>query len=518
MSKDKIVVKSYKEGRRKLYELIESLLQDEDTLSLYFEKREDLKVNIIFRNGNALVKGDDTFKAILNRVDFDKSYNAKADKYKARFKSAYNQCKEAIESKGNVSLNTAVIGVIGPTYDPERYSNGYVIYDNIFFKLDDLLKLSKEQFKGLNSDNELIAINDTFKYLYDLKIDSDKDKEDEDLDKNKESNNIYSKNKILFGPPGTGKSYNIKEKMNIINVKNENTIRVTFYPEYSYYEFIGQYKPVVGYETVASSIKYPNTEGASNEKAFVYYDFVPGPFAKAIIKALKLKETSENALLIIEEINRGNSTAIFGDIFQLLDRINDVNNKYYGESEYSIDIQIEMKEYIKKKLNWEEEDWNENFPRGFVIPKNLYIYATMNTSDQSLYPVDSAFKRRWDMEYMYIDYNEPKLQDLYLPEPYTNIKWLDFIKVINKEIVNYTEVDDKQIGQWFVGHNLTESEFLGKVISYLWFDVFRYNPEIIFKEEIKTFDDVRNYYSEGVFKVDIIESIENKSVSEDEES
>src|SRR5699024_5804406 len=98
-----------------------------------------------------------------------------------------------------------------------------VIYDNMLFKLDDLFKLSKEQFKGLNSDDGLIAINDTFKYLYDLKIDSDKDKEDEDLDKNKESNNIYSKNKILFGPPGTGKSYNIKEKMNIINVKNENT-------------------------------------------------------------------------------------------------------------------------------------------------------------------------------------------------------------------------------------------------------------------------------------------------------
>src|SRR5699024_8210605 len=115
-----------------------------------------------------------------------------------------------------------------------------------------------------------------------------------------------------------------------------------------------------------------------------------------------------------------------------------------------------------------------------------------------------AFKRRWDMEYMYIDYNEPKLQDLYLPEPYTNIKWLDFIKVINEEVVNYTEVDDKQIGQWFVGYSLTESEFLGKVVSYLWFDIFRYNPEVIFKKEIKTFNDIRNYYNEGVFKVNII--------------
>ena len=166
-----------------------------------------------------------------------------------------------------------------------------------------------------------------------------------------------------------------------------------------------------------------------------------------------------------------------------------------------------MKDYIKTDLNWNEEEWNIKFPRGFVIPSNLYIYATMNTSDQSLYPMDSAFKRRWDMEYMYINYKEENLSDLYLPEPYKKIKWLDFIKKINEIIVTYTQVDDKQIGQWFVGNNISESEFLGKVVSYLWFDIFRYDPQVMFKEKIKTFDDVRIFYKEGIFKNEIINEI-----------
>ena len=111
------------------------------------------------------------------------------------------------------------------------------------------------------------------------------------------------------------------------------------------------------------------------------------------------------------------------------------------------------------------------------------------------------------MEYIYINYNEDKLSDLYLPEPYKDIKWLDFIKSINREIVNYTGVDDKQIGQWFVGNSISKSEFLGKVISYLWFDIFRYDPQIIFKEEIKTFDDIRSLYGKGIFNNEFINSI-----------
>lgn len=122
------------------------------------------------------------------------------------------------------------------------------------------------------------------------------------------------------------------------------------------------------------------------------------------------------------------------------------------------------------------------------------------------------------MEYMYINYQEEKLTNLHLPEPYEEIKWLNFIRKINKEIVEYTEVDDKQLGQWFVGNSLSQSEFLGKVISYLWFDIFRYDPGVLFKENIKTFDDIRTYYSKGIFKDEIIKGLERDlSIENDED-
>lgn len=511
------IKKTYKENlvnaRKKFALKLEELLDSEESLKLYHNKSESISVDTIAKNESLLVIANENFKELFEGVDFNITHEAKGEGYKVRFKSSYEQCQAAIKSNGNLSLNSSMVGVIGPLYSPIRFSNGYNVYDNLEFLVEDLYKLDNEYFEKVkNYYKEYATIHEVVKNIYNLEgtnekeelIDEDEDKDIEEL--------IYSRNKILFGPPGTGKSYNIKSKMNLINVKDKNVTRITFHPEYSYYEFVGQYKPVVAYEKIVGEIEYPNSQDITNKKAFVYYDFVPGPFTKAIINALKLREESneklpENTLLIIEEINRGNSSAIFGDIFQLLDRINDVNNKHYGESEYSIDISIEMKEYIKKELKWKEEEWNEKFNRGFIIPSNLYIYSTMNTSDQSLYPMDSAFKRRWDMEYMYINYKEEKLDDLYLPKPYTHIRWLDFIKKANEKIVNYTEVDDKQIGQWFAGNSLSESEFVGKIISYLWFDIFRYDPQLLFKDNINTFDDIRNFYDKGIFKNEIIKEI-----------
>lgn len=397
-----------------------------------------------------------------------------------------------------------------------RVSELYSLYNEYFNKIEDC----KDEYMSIYSLVRLIYDIDKTRESKNVELTEIED--DEELEIGEDDQLVYSRNKILFGPPGTGKSYNIKSKMNLINIKDKNIIRTTFHPEYSYYEFVGQYKPVVAYEKIVGEVRYHSSLDTSNEKAFVYYDFVPGPFIKAIVNSLKLRISSdnkvaENTLLIVEEINRGNSSAIFGDVFQLLDRINDVNNEYYGESEYSIDVSVEIKEYIKKELGWKEDDWNATFKRGFIIPSNLYIYATMNTSDQSLYPIDSAFKRRWDMEYMYINYREEKLEDLYLPEPYQEIKWLDFIKKINEKIVEYTEVDDKQLGQWFVGNSLSESEFLGKVISYLWFDIFRYDPEMLFKDNIRTFDDIRTYYTKGIFRKEMAEGFKNNDILYKEE-
>ena len=505
MENKKLEKESISDLRKRFALKLEEILGPEGSFKIY-HKSGSRSLDMLAKNESLLIIANENFKEIFEKVDFDLVYESKGEGYNNLFKSAYEQCQAAVRSNANLSLNASAVGCISPSINPLRTSSQCSAYDDFEFLVEDLYNLDHDYFINLKDyNNKYETIQEVVRLIYDLEDVAEKEDESED---GHMGELIYSRNKILFGPPGTGKSFNIKSKRDLINVKEEHITRVTFHPEYSYYEFIGQYKPVVAYENTTSSIRYPNSPGTSNEKAFVYYDFVPGPFTKSIIRALKLRESSnrklpENALLIIEEINRGNASAIFGDIFQLLDRINDLEKKEYGESEYSIDISIEMKEYIKKELKWEEEDWNRNFDRGFIIPSNLYIYATMNTSDQSLYPMDSAFKRRWDMEYIYINYKESKLKNLYLPEPYSDVKWLDFIRVINDNIVAYTEVDDKQIGQWFAGTSLSESEFIGKIVSYLWFDIFRYDPQLLFKDNIDSFDKVRTLYDKGIFSEEI---------------
>jgi len=317
------------------------------------------------------------------------------------------------------------------------------------------------------------------------------------------------RNIIFFGPPGTGKSYIVNKRVNEMTKNKDNIIRTTFHPEYSYYDFVGQYKPVVGYENVACKIfNYLGKEikmQSSNCKPFIYYDFVPGPFIKAIIQALT--DTNEKIFLIIEEINRGNCAAIFGDIFQLLDRDMTKGSIYNGASQYHIEISDEVKAHIIKTLGTGEDDWNRYFKEGFKLPSNLYIYATMNTSDQSLFPMDSAFKRRWSMEYLKINYEEKDRKEVMLPEPYQEIEWLNFIRVINQEIVTFTQTDDKQLGQWFISGEMTKEKFICKLLSYLWFDVFRQEPEVLFKQDIKTYDDLIMRYKEGVLKEEVIQNL-----------
>ena len=223
-------------------------------------------------------------------------------------------------------------------------------------------------------------------------------------------NNAYAYNKIYFGPPGSGKSYKIKEIL-----KNEkNIFRVTFFDEYSYYDFVGQYKPVVlkDYSSKIST-KIDQRDSEKEPSPVISYEFIPGIFMKSYVKSYNYPE--EKIFLIIEEINRGNCSSIFGDIFQLLDR--DKNG-----SKYPIQTTVEIKKYLKDNIKNKDEIFYDEL----IIPNNLYILSTMNTSDQSLFPIDSAFKRRWKQEYCPINYEEQKLFNIKIEN--TNIRWLDFIK------------------------------------------------------------------------------------------
>ena len=252
------------------------------------------------------------------------------------------------------------------------------------------------------------------------------------------------RNIIYFGAPGTGKSYNLnQDKEKLIDDEN-NYERVTFHPDYSYANFVGTYKPV------------PKADSIS-------YEYVPGPFMRSLVKALKYPE--KPFLLIIEEINRSNVAAVFGDVFQLLDR--DKNN----ESRYSIETTEDMRNYLKSELN---DDYEK-----IKIPSNMFIWATMNSADQGVFPMDTAFKRRWDFKYFGINYNEELIKHIKVNLNNQEISWNDLRKAINNELLSYRINEDKLLGPFFafneyLDEELTDEEFKeifkNKIIMYLFED------------------------------------------------
>lgn len=276
---------------------------------------------------------------------------------------------------------------------------------------------------------------------------------------------------IYYGAPGTGKSHRIKEQLE--GVPKENIFRTTFHPDSDYSTFVGAYKPtrserplygLFGKETVRLN------DGKDLSEDIITYKFIPQAFLNAYMQAYR--KPDENVYLIIEEINRGNCAQIFGDLFQLLDR------DEYGVSEYTIKADADLKAFLEDEMG----KGNDAIKDGeLCLPSNLYIYATMNTSDQSLFPIDSAFKRRWDWEYEPIKYKNTNWVIDIQGEAYS---WVSFQKEINRRIFEATSSEDKMLGDYFVNPSneiITEKMLLNKILFYLWNDVCKDGEGDIFK-------------------------------------
>lgn len=286
------------------------------------------------------------------------------------------------------------------------------------------------------------------------------------------SSNQKSHQIIYYGAPGTGKSHCVKCETEEWEAGGR-VVRTTFHPDSDYSTFVGAYKPTT--ESVQRYDIYNKPiikDGKPVMEQVITYDFVPQAFLQSYVEAWKNRKQPE--YLIIEEINRGNCAQIFGDLFQLLDR--DDN----GYSEYAIKADKDLQKYLSKEF---AEIDIADYPRvksggELLLPNNLFIRATMNTSDQSLFPIDSAFKRRWDWHYIPISKGSDngKELDWFIEVDKDRYDWWSFVKKINVYVFETTNSEDKQLGFFFckAKNNLISPEtFVGKVIFYLWNDVFK---------------------------------------------
>lgn len=299
-----------------------------------------------------------------------------------------------------------------------------------------------------------------------------------------------SRQVIYFGAPGTGKSHEVNRL-----TANADVIRTTFHPDSDYSTFVGAYKPTTidrQMRDIAGHLVFDKETGEPVMENRIVYEFVEQAFLQAYIKAWDAYakaaegEKAEEQYLVIEEINRGNCAQIFGDLFQLLDR------NGYGFSEYPISADKDMKKQLAKAFKGmaiaDAERINQIYGKDYVskvlsgeillLPDNLFIWATMNTSDQSLFPIDSAFKRRWDWKYIPICEGKENGVSLGWKIKVNGklFDWWQFVEKINAEINELTKSEDKKLGYFFCKAQdgiITAETFVSKVIFYLWNDVFK---------------------------------------------
>lgn len=358
-------------------------------------------------------------------------------------------------------------------------------YDNNIFKVTNISEyeiikkyiINHEKFEELNlkSNRGLKSALDRYgEFLSEM---NEENVQEEVIETNymTKLNTKFDRNRILFGAPGTGKSYTLnKEKTDFLKNGGEFE-RVTFHPDYSYAHFVGTYKPV------------------SNESGEISYEYVPGPFMRTYVAAMK-SANSDNPkpyLLIIEEINRANVAGVFGDVFQLLDRNSE------NISEYPIQTSEDMRKYLAKELGGASALYTE-----IKIPDNMFIWATMNSADQGVYPMDTAFKRRWNFTYLGINDNEEgilgKEISLGSGDYERKVEWNELRKAINIELLEECKVnEDKLLGPYFVAKNCLDFNekfvevFKNKIIMYLFDDAAKHKRSVIFSGS-----ETKNIYSE----------------------
>ena len=326
----------------------------------------------------------------------------------------------------------------------------------------------------------------------------------------KNTNDLGSRNLIYFGAPGTGKSHNLDEAAKAVD---GDVRRVTFYPDYTYSQFVGCFKPITE-ETV---------DGDGNVTSKITYRYVLGPFLKTYVQAIRHPDQSH--LLIIEEINRANPAAVFGDVFQLLDRDKD------GNSVYAVDVPEEMQRQLCKELDKDPDE-----VEALSIPKNMYIWATMNSADQGVFPMDTAFKRRWDFRYIGIDDGEDaviggkKLSEYEVPLGGRRVYWNELRRAINRLMVERGRInEDKLLGPFFLNPNALNDErfpdaFKDKVLLYLFEDAGRtkradlfWQPNVTYSQVCLEFDSSGDHVFGSGFDATGIWADESDSPSADEE-
>lgn len=398
-----------------------------------------------------------------------------------QYKSFIKYCTKAGKSISNYNDFKRINETIAKIKGVEKYD----IYSCVHTKeLQDMIDLlyENEEFKAYNTKggNQYSNALETYlKFLHAKEIFAEETKP--------KYSPILSLQQIYYGAPGTGKSKAIKDL-----TFGESVIRTTFHPDSDYASFVGTYKPiteeVVLRDCYGKKVIDDETKEVVKEER-IAYKFIPQAFLEAYVEAWKKLGSGKKQYLIIEEINRGNCAQIFGDLFQLLDR------NEYGFSDYPIVADKDMQKYLEKEFaGWEitnKDEINQLYGEAnmvslimkgerLVLPSNLYIWATMNTSDQSLFPIDSAFKRRWDWKYVPIREGRDKETNAplnwYINTGDKQYKWWSFISKVNKLIGSLTNSEDKKLGYFFCKAKDGEIDadlFVSKVIFYLWNDAFK---------------------------------------------